>query len=288
MTDIVERLRVAAVETFALPIATVMDSAADEIERLRMTVRAFELTGERRRVSGGSSPVDVKSAFISEKTLTAVLEALRSNWFIATDEDEDNNDEVIAATKMLEAEIATQNNAVPAAGSDGSHSDGNRARDSDPPTGDTLGQAELEELVDSLQERIGRLLITDVGIDVMLAAASHFETQHDCQMKAWSYVLRRIAHKHRDAKLAACLESEAMQLTHGDDITVRLTRWCEQPADRSATQVLMDEAAAEIERLRLTDAEREAIYRAEARLRTAYVPDDETADTLRSLLERLR
>jgi hypothetical protein len=37
----------------------------------------------------------------------------------------------------------------------------------------------------------------------------------------------------------------------------------------------------------LTDAEREAIYRAEARLRTAYVPDDETAATLRSLLERL-
>jgi len=40
--------------------------------------------------------------------------------------------------------------------------------------------------------------------------------------------------------------------------------------------------------IRLTDAEREAIYRAEARLRTAYVPDDETAATLRSLLERLK
>ena len=37
----------------------------------------------------------------------------------------------------------------------------------------------------------------------------------------------------------------------------------------------------------LTDEEREAIYRAEARLRTAYVPDDETAATLRSLLARL-
>jgi hypothetical protein len=70
----------------------------------------------------------------------------------------------------------------------------------------------------------------------------------------------------------------------------------------------MDEAAAEIERLRngaacphvrgtvtqhcslnvtLTAEEREAIYRAEARLRTAYVPDDETAATLRSLLARL-
>ena len=37
----------------------------------------------------------------------------------------------------------------------------------------------------------------------------------------------------------------------------------------------------------LTDEEREAIYRAEARLRTAYVPDDETAATLRKLLKRL-
>jgi hypothetical protein len=38
----------------------------------------------------------------------------------------------------------------------------------------------------------------------------------------------------------------------------------------------------------LTDEEREAIYRAEARLRTAYVPDDETAATLRKMLERLK
>jgi hypothetical protein len=37
----------------------------------------------------------------------------------------------------------------------------------------------------------------------------------------------------------------------------------------------------------LTDEERAAIYRAEARLRTAYVPDDATAATLRKLLERL-
>jgi hypothetical protein len=40
--------------------------------------------------------------------------------------------------------------------------------------------------------------------------------------------------------------------------------------------------------LTLTDEEREAIYRAEARLRTAYVPDDDTAATLRSLLERTK
>jgi len=39
-------------------------------------------------------------------------------------------------------------------------------------------------------------------------------------------------------------------------------------------------------RCTLTFEERAAIYRAEARLRTAYVPDDETAATLRNLLER--
>lgn len=37
----------------------------------------------------------------------------------------------------------------------------------------------------------------------------------------------------------------------------------------------------------LTAEEREAIHRAEARLRTAYVPDDQTAATLRNMLERL-
>jgi hypothetical protein len=40
-------------------------------------------------------------------------------------------------------------------------------------------------------------------------------------------------------------------------------------------------------RCTLTDEEREAIYRAEARLRSAYVPDDATATTLRKLLARL-
>jgi len=55
-----------------------------------------------------------------------------------------------------------------------------------------------------------------------------------------------------------------------------------------AGDFLCERAAMEIERLRLTVAEREAIYRAEARLRTAYVPDDETADTLRKLLERIK
>jgi hypothetical protein len=82
------------------------------------------------------------------------------------------------------------------------------------------------------------------------------------------------------------------------DIVERLRTWFRDVNAVSAIDV-MDEAANEIERLRngaaegcetvtLTAEEWEAIYRAEARLRTAYVPDDQTAATLRSLLERLR
>ena len=97
------------------------------------------------------------------------------------------------------------------------------------------------------------------------------------------------------------------------NISKRLRTWCHAP-DAASAQDLMDEAADEIERLRngasdaretvcphvrgtvtqhcalnltLTDEERAAIYRAEARLRAAYVPDDATAATLRSLLARL-
>ena len=97
------------------------------------------------------------------------------------------------------------------------------------------------------------------------------------------------------------------------DIVERLRTWFRDVNAVSAIDV-MDEAANEIERLRngaaegretvcqhvrgtvtqhcslnftLTDEEREAIYRAEARLRTAYVPDDATAATLRKLLKRL-
>jgi hypothetical protein len=38
----------------------------------------------------------------------------------------------------------------------------------------------------------------------------------------------------------------------------------------------------------LTPEEREAVHRAEARLRAAYVPDDATAATLRAMLERTK
>jgi hypothetical protein len=94
----------------------------------------------------------------------------------------------------------------------------------------------------------------------------------------------QLAHKHRDAKSAASLESETVQFTHGDDITVRLTRWCEQFTDRAETQELMDQAAREIEHLRLTDEEREAI---EWCIFQQATPQ-RTAVTLRRLLERMK
>jgi hypothetical protein len=74
------------------------------------------------------------------------------------------------------------------------------------------------------------------------------------------------------------------------DITTRLrqTRANMIGTDDEEHYWTCQDAAAEIERLRLTAEEREAIHRAEARLRTAYVPDDETAATLRALLERTK
>ena len=82
-----------------------------------------------------------------------------------------------------------------------------------------------------------------------------------------------------------------MLITNGDDITVRLTRWCEQFEDRTATQELMDQAAREIERLRLTDAEREAISEVVDCLTetgTALANPTTTRNTLAALLERLK
>jgi hypothetical protein len=85
------------------------------------------------------------------------------------------------------------------------------------------------------------------------------------------------------------LDSEAVQFTHGDDITVRLTRWCEQFVDRAATQKLMDEAAREIERLRLTDDELDAIEHGLERLELhSDTESQQSAVTLRLLLERLQ
>jgi hypothetical protein len=76
------------------------------------------------------------------------------------------------------------------------------------------------------------------------------------------------------AAVEAAFEKSGVQATWPDDEAGNVGPMAEAMAD-------------EIARLTLTDEERAAIYRAEARLRTAYVPDDATAATLRSLLERL-
>ena len=71
------------------------------------------------------------------------------------------------------------------------------------------------------------------------------------------------------------------------DEILRLREAIRRLADQDATLSVQDGNVTVTIDATLTDEEREAIYRAEARLRTAYVPDDETAATLRSLLERL-
>jgi len=64
------------------------------------------------------------------------------------------------------------------------------------------------------------------------------------------------------------------------DITERLRRWT-HAVDAVSASELMDEAAAEIDRLRLTDAEREAVAVAMHRC------EGPVFRTLRGLLERL-
>jgi hypothetical protein len=56
--------------------------------------------------------------------------------------------------------------------------------------------------------------------------------------------------------------------------------------EKLRSRLRLADAAIRSESPTLTDAERVAIHRAEARVRTAYVPDDETAATLRGLLDR--
>lgn len=66
-----------------------------------------------------------------------------------------------------------------------------------------------------------------------------------------------------------------------DDIVKRLRRWSHDPHGPAASD-LMDEAAEEIERLRLTAEERKAVEYAEG-----MTINSDVANTLRGLLERL-
>lgn len=49
-----------------------------------------------------------QSYVISVETLKMVTEALGNHWFYSTEEDEDNNEDVIAADNALAAEIEAQ------------------------------------------------------------------------------------------------------------------------------------------------------------------------------------
>ena len=69
------------------------------------------------------------------------------------------------------------------------------------------------------------------------------------------------------------------------DLTDRLRRWAIS-TDAAPASDLMDEAAAEIERLRLTDEERSAVKWAAKQMQ--YIRADNAAATLRGLLERMK
>lgn len=67
----------------------------------------------------------------------------------------------------------------------------------------------------------------------------------------------------------------------------RLRNWTISPTAAPASD-LMDEAAAELERLTLTDAERQALADAADRYAEITPESAETAATLRGLLERMK
>jgi hypothetical protein len=74
------------------------------------------------------------------------------------------------------------------------------------------------------------------------------------------------------------------------DIVTRLRRWT-HAVDAAPASDLMDEAADEIERLRLTDEEREAIKAGISACEDIVyggATDQEAADTMRRLLDRLK
>jgi hypothetical protein len=96
------------------------------------------------------------------------------------------------------------------------------------------------------------------------------------------------------AEAAAEIERLRLELSAQKACTVagreeiaRLREAIRRLADQDATLSVQDGNVTITLDATLTDEERKAIYRAEARLRTAYVPDDDIAATLRSLLERL-
>lgn len=71
------------------------------------------------------------------------------------------------------------------------------------------------------------------------------------------------------------------------DIVIRLRTWFKDVNAVSAID-LMDEAAAEIEMLRLTEEEREAVEFFVGFHNEGYGMIDRNADTLRKLLERMK
>lgn len=86
----------------------------------------------------------------------------------------------------------------------------------------------------------------------------------------------------RRGELGADVDDE---VTYKDDIVLQLRRAAVWTMLNDQRQML-ETAAADIERLRLTDAERTAVLFAARRLEISYVEERTVAATLRGLLER--
>lgn len=101
----------------------------------------------------------------------------------------------------------------------------------------------------------------------------------------WNQCCRQHRHALDAAGIAWQPQGEDGKDASGEATNDIVARLRAEAAREPEVGELMDEAADEVERLRLTDAEREAIEAAVAFFSLGY---GTTADTLRELLERMR
>ncbi len=121
-------------------------------------------------------------------------------------------------------------------------------------------------------------------MDGALTDEERERTNHDAAPAARAYADGEPASK--------CGGEAGLSSRDGTGNTQKPVAWARFFQNGGPQSVYLDRPPADAEPLyrspTLTDEEREAVYRAEARLRTAYVPDDQTAATLRKLLERTK
>jgi hypothetical protein len=256
MTDIVERLR--GLRFVHVPVASgLMEEAAAEIERLRLAIRRLAEQDATLSVQGGSVTVTL-DATLTDEERAAIETAVR--WL-------EPYPPVAATLRSLLAR--TNHDAAPEAIASPSESSvplgngGGCGGIDKPVTLPAMGTGDIP--VSRTQGRVGTIL-SEAEIDALeyVVEEGRIASMDDYGILRSLLVRLRPEWEHQSYE-----ESDEKRVNTN---TNRDTTPSEGSVRGEGT---------------LTAEERAAIYRAEARLRAAYVPDDETAATLRSLLARL-